>query len=179
MEKICFIDNNLPQTCKVVEALAGYYHDQTGKPLSVVVILVNIDQNNDRETIDYFNEEVFSGLGTELKVCSTIGEVKEQIGAIDKEHTIAMVDLHMIEREEEKIAKDENYKCISMQCMDELESLDMKYVWYSSYDDNPFKNQWQRRFEKLYGREIPTIYERDELTLAYFNQSAAKEILGV
>ena len=85
----------------------------------------------------------------------------------------------MAEGEEKEIDKDASYKCISMQCMDELEKLGVRYVWYSSYAGNKFKDQWQDRYKKLYQREIPTIYERDELILAHFNELAAKEILGV
>ena len=178
MKKICYIDNNPLQTSKVVEALIGYYRDQTNEELEGTMALVNIDQKNSEDTIAYF-KEFFEKNITKLKECKSIEEVEEHIRKLDKENTVVMVDLHMAEGEEKEIDKDASYKCISMQCMDELEKLGVRYVWYSSYAGNKFKDQWQDRYKKLYQREIPTIYERDELILAHFNELAAKEILGV
>ncbi len=178
MKKICYIDNNPPQTSKVIEALSGYYRDQTNEELEGTMILVNIDQNNSEDTITYFRE-FFEKKNTKLEECKSIEEVEEQIRKLDKEDTIVMVDLHMAEGEEKEIDKDAAYKCISMQCMDKLEKLGINYVWYSSYAGNKFKDQWQDRYKKLYQREIPTIYERDDLILAFFCEKVAKEILGV
>lgn len=178
MKKICYIDNNPQQTSKVVEALTGYYRDQTNEELEGTMALVNIDQKNSEDTIAYF-KEFFEKENTKLIECKSIKEVEERIRKLDKKNTVVMVDLHMAEGEEKQIDKDAGYKCISMQCMDELEKLGIRYVWYSSYAGNKFKDQWQDRYKALYHREIPTIYERDELIVAHFNESVAKEILGV
>ncbi|MDE5803788.1 MAG: hypothetical protein K2I22_12840 [Lachnospiraceae bacterium] len=178
MKKICFIDNNPQQTSKVVEALTGYYRDQTSEELVGIMVLVNIDQKNSEDTIKYF-KEFFIKKNTKLEECKSIQEVEEHIRKLNKEDTVVMVDLHMAEGEEKKIDRDAGYKCISMQCMDELEKLGIKYVWYSSYAGNKFKDQWQKRYKMLYRREIPTIYEREELILAHFNETVAKEILEV
>lgn len=178
MKKICFIDNNPQQTSKVVEALTEYYHEQTREELKGSMALVNFNQENREDTIEYF-KEFFEKKNTKLEECKSIAEVEAYIRKLDKKDTVVMVDLHMAEGEEKELDKNAEYKCISMKCMDELERLGIKYVWYSSYAGNKFKDQWQERYKMLYHRELPTIYERNELILAHFKESVAKEILGI
>lgn len=178
MKKICYIDNNLQETSKVVEALTGYYRDKTNEKLEGTMVLINFDQKNSENTIAYF-KDFFEKKNTKLEECKSIEEVEKHIRKLDKKNTVVMVDLHMAKGEEKEIDKDTAYKCISMQCMDKLEKLGIRYVWYSSYAGNKFKDQWQDRYKSLYHREIPTIYMREDLILAHFNESVAKEILGV
>lgn len=177
--KISFIDNNPEQTCRVMEAVKEYYNEKTGRELQVLMILVNMDGTNVmHETIAYY-KEILSEQMIELEVCDSVDGIKQKIDNLDVDDTVVLVDLHMMDGEEKKMEENEQYKCISMQCMDELEKLGVKYFWYSSYSESKFKDKWQKRFKKLYNKKVPTIYERVTLSPGHFVQKNAKEILGV
>ncbi|MDE7322602.1 MAG: hypothetical protein K2N73_07675 [Lachnospiraceae bacterium] len=178
MERIYFIDNNLRQTCKVIEALKIYFKEQTGRELESKMILINMNQIISQDTISYY-KDVFNQINTDLNECKTEKEIKEAIAQISKEGTLVVVDLHMVDGEEKDIEENMDYKCISMKCMEDLEKAGVSYVWYSSYAGNVFKEHWQTRFQTLYKREIPKIYERKTLVQGNFSRENAKEILGV
>lgn len=178
MKRICFIDDNLYETCKVIEAMRAHYMGITKDKLSSTMILVNLTGEVARDTIKYFTE-VFEELDTELKECDSMEKIENEIIGIKNEDAIVMVDLHMAEDEGRKIDEDSNYKCWSMRCMDKLEENHVTYFCYSSYAGNRFKDQWQRRFADLYDKAVPTIYERNDLIPAHFKIEVAKEILGV
>ena len=175
---IYFIDNNLYETCKVIDAMKKYFRDRVQQELDSTMFLININGDSDEETIKYFSD-IFEKNKTNLKECKSMEEIKESIADISTENTIVMVDLHMVESEEKIIDEDADYKCISLQCMEELERVGISYVWYSSYAGSKFKDHLQSRFQKLYNKEIPTIYQRDDLIQAHFRVAVAKEILGV
>lgn len=178
MERIYFIDNNLRQTCKVIEALKLYFKDQTGNDLESKMILININQTISQDTMSYY-KEVFDKINVSLDVCNSEEDIRTAISRITKEETLVMVDLHMVDGEEKDIEENMDYKCISMKCMEELEKVGISYVWYSSYAGNPFKEQWQERFQKFYNRDIPRIYERKFLVQGNFEKKYAEELLGV
>ncbi len=178
MKGIYFIDNNLPETCKVIDAMKKYYKDQTQEDLNSGVILINLDGKSKTETIEYYSG-VFEKMNTSLKECKIMEDINKHIEEIKGEDVIVLVDLHMLADEEKKIDEDPDYKCISMQCMEELERLGIRYAWYSSYAGNRFKDQWQIRLQEIYGKGIPKIYERSGLIQAHFNREWATEILEV
>lgn len=177
--KICFIDNNPHETCRVMEAIKEYYMEKAGEELETLMILVNMCGTNVvKETIAYY-KNVLSKQMINLEVCESVDSIKQKLGSLDVSDTVVLVDLHMVDEEEKKIEEDGMYKCISMQCMDELNKLGMKYFWYSSYAESEFKDKWQKRFRELYKEKVPIIYERSELSSGHFKQKIAKEILGV
>lgn len=178
MKKIYFIDNNLRKTCKVIEALRGYYQDRVNDTLYSTMILVNIDGKDKREEIEYY-KKIFSEINTTLKHCVCMEDIENEIENINRENVVVMVDLHMAENEEKKVIENPEYQFISMRCMDKLEKEKIPYVWYSSYAGDKFKDQWQASYQRRYNRDIPTIYERNDLIQAHFKVAAAKEILGV
>lgn len=176
--KIYFIDNRLNETCKVIDAMKKYYRDQENGELDSTMFLVNINGESDKDTISYFTG-VLRDSNTVLRECKNVEEIKERIAEISKENTIVMVDLHMANDELRKLEEDTDYKCISMQCMEELEKAGISYVWYSKHiGEDKFRVLWESRFRQLYNRQIPMIYERNDLIQAHFNVAVAKEILG-
>lgn len=177
--KICFIDDNPQETCWVMEAIREYYKDKTETELETLMMLVNLDRSSVAdETIKYYRK-VLENQNIKLDVCDSVDSIRQKIHSLDVRDTVVLVDLHMVVEEENKIEEDGQYKCISMQCMEELKEQGIKYFWYSSYSESKFKDKWQNRFKELYNEKLPTIYERSELCPGHFKQSIAKEILGV
>lgn len=177
--KICFIDDSLRQTCKMMEGVTAYYREETGNELECMMILVNIDGKYVQpDTIGYY-ESLLQKMEITLKECNSVQEVGNEIRAMKNEDILFMVDLCMIDKEEDKISADSNYKTISMQLMDTLEETNQNYKWYSGKSEEGFKDPWQHRFKTLYKRPVPKIYERNDLVPMCFKLHIAKEILGV
>lgn len=178
--KICFIDDNLCMTFKVMEAMKNYYEDcHEDAKLDCRMILMDVDDEKVEEGTLIYYKKLLDNLKINFERCEQLSELGQIIEHGCDTNELFLVDLYMIRDENIAMAKDPNYKCISMKCMDELEKRNLRYKWYSAYLESNFKDEWQKRYEMLYRRMTPKIYERNNLVSAYFNESVANEILDL
>lgn len=176
--KICFIDDDLRMTYKVMIAMKAYYDEHNlNEKLECSMILMDLDLDGVREeTLNYY-KKLFEDSKFVLKICKKLEMLDQNLEGGTGDNILYMVDLFMTKNENKKMQESKDYKCVSMICMDKLVEKGLRYKWYSAYLESAFKDEWQRRYRRLYDKNIPKIYERNHLIQGYFKKEMAKEIL--